>query len=89
MQLKLKPVYLLGRTWHVFPQPDLQLAVATEPEAILARVEELHRELRERLASDVAFLEPAIVRDASDLAALRDQLGDADALLVNVSTGGL
>jgi L-fucose isomerase-like protein len=89
MQLKLKPVYLLGKAWHVFPQPDLQLAVATDPEAIRSSVEELHRELRGRLASDVAFLEPAIVQDDSDLANLREQLGDADALLVNVSTGGL
>ena len=68
MRLKLKPVYLLGRTWHVFPQPDLQLAVATDPEAILARVEELHRELRERLAANSEYFREQMTAAGFELA---------------------
>jgi L-fucose isomerase-like protein len=87
VQVKVKPVHIVGSTWHVFPQPDYQLKVTTEIDASQSSVEDLHRQLRERLKSDPAFLEPALIREEADLASLERDLGEADVLLVNLSGG--
>ncbi len=89
MEIRIKPVHALGMTWHVFPQSNCQLEVATSPEAIPAHVEQMHRELRGQLRTEVTFLEPAVVRDEGDLRELSKQLAGVDGLLVNVTTGGL
>ena len=87
MQIRVKPVHIVGSTWHVFPRPDYKLEVTTDVESSRARVAELHAQLRQDLKSDVAFLEPVVVRREADLLTLRENLGDADALLVNLSGG--
>jgi hypothetical protein len=87
VQIRVKPVHIVGSTWHVFPRPDYKLEVTTDVESSRARVAELHAQLRRDLKSDVAFLEPVVVHREGDLLALRENLGDADALLVNLSGG--
>jgi hypothetical protein len=87
VQIRVKPVHIVGSTWHVFPRPDYKLEVTTDVESSRARVAELHAQLRRDLKSDVAFLEPVVVHREADLLALREDLGDADALLVNLSGG--
>jgi hypothetical protein len=87
VQVRAKPVHIVGSTWHVFPDRDCKLEVTTDGERSRVRVAELHAQLREALKSDVAFLEPAVVRGQADLLALREDLGDADVLLVNLSGG--
>jgi hypothetical protein len=44
-KLRLKPVHLLGRQWHVFPQQNQQLAVAMDDETKTREVRRLHRAL--------------------------------------------
>lgn len=85
--IQVKPVHIVGNTWHVFPGADCKLEVTTDVESSRARVETLHRELQERLDGDLLFLEPALIREAADLDALGANLGDADVLLVNLSGG--
>ncbi len=87
MQIKVKPVLIVGRGWHVFPQPDGQLEVTTDMETSRSKVESLHRGVSERLTADVAFSEPALVLEEDDLAKLRIDACDADALLVYISGG--
>jgi len=87
MQIKVKPVLIVGRGWHVFPQPDGQLEVTMDAETSRSKVESLHREVTERLRADVAFSEPALVQEEADLAELRTGACDADALLVYISGG--
>jgi L-fucose isomerase-like protein len=89
VEVRVKPIYNLGAAWHVFPQPDCQLEVATTPQAIQSCIEGLHRDLQERLRVAATFLEPAAVRHEGDLRALLDACSDVDAFLVNVTTGGL
>lgn len=87
MRVRVQPVHVVGSTWHVFPRPDYKLEVTTDIESSRTRVTELHAQLREQLKSDVAFLEPVVVRGEADLLGLRENPGDADVLLVNLSGG--
>ena len=88
MQLKLKPVLVVGSGMHVFPQPDGQLEVVTDIQTAEDRLNALHDQLRESAGSDVDLLEPLIVRGESDLLQLRQESCQADCIFINV-TGGI
>lgn len=97
MQVNVQPVMIVdnqlaaavtgGSTWHVFPQPNFQIAVLTDIAAAQAAVEGLHRMVQERLRSDANFLQPVVVRNTVDADAVRQHLTDVDALLINISCG--
>ena len=59
MQIKVKPVFVLGRGRVMFCRPDGFLERITDSEATKSRVESLAEQLRERLKSDLDFMEPA------------------------------
>ena len=84
MQMKVRPVYVVGRGWPLLPQPDGSLEVLTDQMAVNSKVESLDRQLREGLNTDVALLEPAVLRRASDIAQLGEHLAGVNALLVYV-----
>jgi hypothetical protein len=92
-RLKLKPVHLLGREWHVFPQQNYQLKVATDPEMAAREVAVMHEELQADLEGsfplDVEILPPHLARTRHDLETLRAELDGFDVLLVNLSSSGL
>ncbi|MBW2275484.1 MAG: hypothetical protein JRG96_19665 [Deltaproteobacteria bacterium] len=85
--VRVKPVHIVGSAWHVFPRADFKLEVTTDADSSRARVETLHQDLQERLGGELLFLDPALIREPADFAALRESLGEADALLVNISGG--
>src|SRR4030042_1761577 len=84
MQMKVRPVYVVGRGWPLLPQPDGSLEVLIDQMAVNSKVESLDRQLREGLNTDVALLEPAVLRRASDIVQLGEHLAGVNALLVYV-----
>ncbi len=88
-QLKVKPVHLLGREWHVFPQPDFKLQVETQPDGIAAEVARMHDALAGELSGCAELLPPAVVWSRADLTSLQAEQNEFDVLLVNLSSAGL
>lgn len=88
-RLRVRPVHLIDRAWHVFPQPDCQLEVATTPEQIERHVSALHAELEQHLADEADFLPSHTLHTIEDAAALRATLHECDVLLVNLSSSGI
>ncbi|MBW1900347.1 MAG: hypothetical protein JRJ20_01800 [Deltaproteobacteria bacterium] len=87
MQLKVKPVLIVGDTWHVFPQPDCQLHVTTDIETSRSEVETLFGQLGEKVGGNAVFLEPALIDNEQDLVKLKKDILEADAFLVYLSGG--
>ena len=87
MKLKVKPVLIVGDTWHVFPQPDCQLHVTTDIEASRSEVENLFGQLGEKVGGNAVFLEPALIDNEQDLVKLKKDTIEADAFLVYLSGG--
>ena len=85
MQLKVKPVLIVGDTWHVFPQPDCQLHVTTDIETSRSEVETLFGQLGEKVGGNAVFLEPALIDNEQDLVKLKKDILEADAFLVYLS----
>ncbi len=82
MQVKVKPVFVLGKGRVMLCRADGSLESITESEAIKSRVESLTKQLKERLQSDLALMEPALVKEEADFIELRKDVLEADALLV-------
>jgi len=82
MQIKVKPVFVLGKGRAMFCRPDGCLERITDSEVIKSRVESLAQQLRERLKSDLDFMEPALVKEEADFIELRKDVPEADALLI-------
>lgn len=82
MQVMVKPVFVLGRGPAMLCQPDGALEVISEVETLKSRAESLKEQLRERLKSDVALLEPALVREEAEFIELKKDTLEADAFLV-------
>jgi hypothetical protein len=88
-RLRLRPVHLIDTAWHVFPQENFQLEVATDPAHIERAVAALHAELQAHLEDEAEFLAPYTLRSVEDVAALRASLDECDVLLLNLSSSGL
>jgi hypothetical protein len=72
--------------WHVFPQPDHQLLVATEQSRAVAEARRRMEQLGRALA-DVAELEEPVTGEEGDLVAEAERRREgADAILVQVSS---
>ena len=71
MKLKIKPVLIVGDTWHVFPQPNCQLHVTTDIKASRSEIEAIFQELREKVGSHAVFLEHALIDNEQDLTKLK------------------
>ncbi len=82
MQVKVKPVFVLGKGRIMLCRPDGLLERITDSEAIKSRVEDLTKQLREKLKSDLILTEPTLVEEEADLIELRKNALEADALLV-------
>ncbi|MFC2028143.1 hypothetical protein ACFLU3_05600 [Chloroflexota bacterium] len=85
MDLKVKPVIVVGPMWPLIPQPDGSLALSTDDESISSTIERIDARLREKLASEVSLLETSILRQASDIDDLQQYTIEADALFVYVA----
>lgn len=82
LQTKVKPVFVLGRREGLFCRPDGTLETVSNEEALAQKVPELSKELRGKLRYSAALLEDAVVRNENDLAELKREALEADALLV-------
>jgi L-fucose isomerase-like protein len=82
MEIKVKPIIVLGRREGWFCRSDGSVEFVADGEAVALKVAELSKELREKLQSRSALLEDTIVRNENDLAELKRDSLKADALLV-------
>jgi L-fucose isomerase-like protein len=82
MQIKVKPIIVLGRREGWFCRSDGSLEFVADGEALARKVAELSKELRQKLERSGALLEDAVVRNENDLAQLKRDALEADALLV-------
>ncbi len=82
MQIKVKPIIVLGRREGWFCQPDGSLEMVPEGEALGLKVAELSRELRGKLQYSAVLLEDTLVRNENDLAEMKREALEADVLLV-------
>jgi L-fucose isomerase-like protein len=82
MQIKVKPIIVLGRREGWFCQPDGSVQMVPEGEGLALKVAELSRELRGKLRYSTALLEDTLVRNETDLAEMKREALEADALLV-------
>lgn len=82
MQVKVKPVFVVGPGPAILPQPDGAIQMITDSEAIKSTVDGLGQQLEDRLKSSTALMEPALVREDNDLVKLRADAAEADAFLV-------
>jgi len=82
MEIKVKPIIVLGRREGWFCRADGSVEFVADGEAVVLKAAELSKELREKLENSAALLEDTIVRNENDLAELKRDSLEADALLV-------
>jgi L-fucose isomerase-like protein len=82
MQIKVKPIIVLGRREGWFCQPDGSVQMVPDGDALQLKVAQLSRELRENLQYSAALLDDTLVRNENDLAQMKSEALEADALLV-------
>lgn len=87
MRVLLQPVHVVGQAWHVFPQDNAQLLVATEPTAAAANIRTMLAPLQARLAADVEFREPIVLLDPADRERVIGAASQVDGVLVSMSGG--
>ena len=84
MEFRVKPVYVVGGAWPVLPQPDGVLNVIIDKESAESTIQSYYAQLKERLGSGVILLEPAVLREDSDIPKLKDSIHEVDNLLIHV-----
>ncbi len=82
MEIKVKPIIVLGRREGWFCRSDGSLEFVADGEAVALKAAESSKELREKLENSAVLLEDTIVRNENDLAELKKDALEADALLV-------
>lgn len=82
MRLKVKPVFVVGPGPAIFCQPDGALQVISDVEVIKSRVDGLVQQFKDRLESNTALVEPALVRQDADFVKLGKDALEVDAFLV-------
>jgi L-fucose isomerase-like protein len=82
MQIKVKPLFILGREFSLVWQSDGSVEWITDEGTIQLKVSELNTQLRENVKSDVVLLRESVVRSESDIQNLRKELLEVDILLV-------
>ncbi len=82
MQIKVKPIIVLGRREGWFCRSDGSLEFVADGEALAHKVAELSKELRQKLETSGTLLEDTIVRNEDELAQLKKDVLEADAILV-------
>jgi L-fucose isomerase-like protein len=82
LQIKVKPAFILGTGGGMFCGRDGALERVTDREALARRVAELSKELRQKLQFSAALLNDTVVLNENDLAKLKVETLEADALLV-------
>jgi L-fucose isomerase-like protein len=82
LQIKVKPAFILGMGGGMFCSRGGALERVTDRETLAARVTELSKELRQKLQFSAALLDDTVVLNENDLAKLKAETLEADALLV-------
>jgi len=82
MQIKVKPIIVLGRREGWFCHSDGSLEFVADGEALAHKVAELSKELRQKLETSGTLLEDTVVRNEDELAQLQKDALEADAVLV-------
>ncbi len=82
MQIKVKPIIVLGRREGWFCRSDGSLEFVADGEALAHKVAELSKELRQKLETSGTLLEDTVVRNEDELAQLKKDVLEADAVLV-------
>jgi len=82
LQIKVKPAFILGTGGGVFCGRDGALERVTDREVLARRVAELSKELRQKLQFSAVLLDDTVVRNENDLAKLKVETLEADALFV-------
>jgi len=82
MELKIKPVFILSQGENAFRHPDGTREVISDRSEIYRRLTQLSQELREVLKFGNSLLDDSIVWDEEELDQLREELIQADGLLL-------
>jgi len=82
MLVKIKPVIVMGKGDCWICRPDGLMEVIPPGDKLESRVARLVRDLKAKLQSRSSLLPESIVRSESELASVRRESIDADALLV-------
>jgi len=82
MELRVKPLIILDSGNNVFWRPDGTREIVTDEKDVAVKVSQLSKELRAKLKFSSALLEDSIVQGEQDLATLKSEALQADALLV-------
>ena len=82
MEIKVKPVIVLGRHGGWFYRLDGAAETVADGDALALKIAQLSKELREELQCNAALLEDTLVRNENDLVEAKREALEADALLV-------
>jgi hypothetical protein len=82
LQIKVKPAFILGTGGGMFCGRDGALERLADREVLARRVAELSKELRQKLQFCAVLLDDTVVRNENDLAKLKMETLEADALFV-------
>jgi L-fucose isomerase-like protein len=82
LQIKVKPAFILGTGGGMFCGRDGALERLADREVLARRVAELSKELRQKLQFSAVLLDDTVVRNENDLAKLKMETLEADALFV-------
>jgi L-fucose isomerase-like protein len=82
LQIKVKPAFILGTGGGMFCGRDGALERVADREVLARRVAELSKELRQKLQFSAVLLDDTVVRNENDLAKLKVETLEADALFV-------
>jgi len=85
--LIIRPILILGTTFHVFPEPDCKLFVTIDVDSARSKLESLYGEVLQWLKPYATFLEPVVLKDEADTEELAKHACEADALFVYISGG--
>ena len=78
MEIKMKPLFILGKEFSLIWQSDGSLEWISDERTLKQRISELSTQLRDNIESDVVLLKEAVVRSGSDLQDLRKEVIEAD-----------
>jgi len=87
MKVVLQPVHVIGQAWHVFPQENGQLLVATDPKQVAANIGTMLAPLAKGLADHAEFREPIVLLEPGERERVSAAATAVDGVLVSMSGG--